>query len=175
MSVHTPVVRCGWRCFDGNTSTWHRRPRSPCSFAAVAFAAVTLTAAQGAALNLAASTGAASIAFAKVHPASKTQGSVCKHACRSKKVHTCCEHCAVFDKGRSHRSTAAGQDQRSLQQNRRPLRHDHRLRRIPQARTDEGPTALLASLEREDSSGTFRKVYDRVKVLSQILVELLAL
>ena len=57
-----------------------------------------------------------------------------------------------------------------LQQNQRPLRRNCRLRRTPQARTDEGPTALLASLEREDSSGTFRKVYDRVKVPIEIPV-----
>ncbi len=32
------------------------------------------------------------------------------------------------------------------------------------ARRDEGPSALLQSIEKEDSSGTFRTVYDRVKV-----------
>lgn len=32
------------------------------------------------------------------------------------------------------------------------------------ARRDEGPSALLRDIEREDSSGTIRKVYGRVKV-----------
>jgi hypothetical protein len=32
------------------------------------------------------------------------------------------------------------------------------------ARQDEGPSALLQQIEREDSSGTIRKVYERIKV-----------
>lgn len=32
------------------------------------------------------------------------------------------------------------------------------------ARRDEGPSALLKEIDKEDSSGTFRKIYDRIKV-----------
>lgn len=32
------------------------------------------------------------------------------------------------------------------------------------ARRDEGPTALLEELDKEDSSGTVHNIYDRIKV-----------
>jgi hypothetical protein len=38
------------------------------------------------------------------------------------------------------------------------------------ARQDEGPSALLQQIQKEDSSGTILNVYERVKVLSATVV-----
>ena len=40
------------------------------------------------------------------------------------------------------------------------------------ARQDEGPSALLQQIQKEDSSGTILNVYERVKVLSAMCFNL---